>query len=297
MQIEVLRRSGKSIRGVAKVLGRSPNTISRELKEKTVKEIYDPKKAQQKTYVRRQKSKRECMKVAKDRYLSWFVDTHVRQRWSPERMSGYLRLMGYEVSTKAIYTFIRSRSLDGYLLYTKRKRKQKKHTPQWADGRKYIDTRPDSEDYGHFEADFIVSAKNSASLLVVVEKYTRHTWIEWLPNRKHATVTRAFQRICSDINAKTLTLDNDISFSHWRKLEEVLGTEIYFTHPYSSWEKGLVENTNRWIRLFVPKSSDIALVSHPTIQDALRWLNDLPRQCINFQSSKNLLLECNEGVS
>jgi IS30 family transposase len=289
IQIDLLYRNGVSIRGIARLLERSPNTISRELKEKKVKGVYLPKKAQQKTYHRRYLSKRSCMKVSMDLYLSKFVDTHIRLSWSPERMSGYLRLCGYEVSAKAIYRFVYRRSLDSYLIYHKRKRKQRRHKAQWLDGRQYIEKRPQICTSGHYEADFIVSSHNQVSLLVVVDKHTRYTKIERIPNRKHAIVTRAFKRMFRNTNVKTLTFDNDISFSHWKFLERELHTTIYFTHPYCSWEKGLVENTNRWIRLFVPKKSDIALATDSDIQNALYYLNEIPRQCLQYRTAEELL--------
>lgn len=292
VQIELLKRNGVSIRGIARLLERSPNTISRELKEKQVHGVYLPKKAHHKTYYRRYLSKRTCLKVARDPYLSWFVDTHIRQNWSPERMSGYLRFVGYQVSTKAIYRFVYQRSLDGYLLLRLRRKKHKRHRPQWGDGRRYIADRPVVSTSGHFEADFIVSAHNQASLLVVVDKHTRRAWVERIPNRKHAIVTRAFKKIFYDINVRTLTLDNDISFSHWRKLEIVLRTDIYFTHPYRSWEKGLVENTNRWIRLFVPKRCDISLVTDAKIERALHYLNEIPRQCLGYRTPTEIYQQC-----
>jgi len=289
IQIDLLYRNNVSIRGIARLLERSPNTISRELREKKVKGVYLPKKAHHKTYVRRYLSKRSCMKVSMNPYLSKFVDTHIRLNWSPQRMSGYLRLCGYKVSTKAIYRFVYRRSLDTYLIYHKRKKKHHRHKAQWLDGRQYIEKRPQVHTSGHYEADFIVSSHNQVSLLVVVDKHTRHTMIERIPNRKHAIVTRAFKRMFRDVNVKTLTLDNDISFSHWKFLERELNTTIYFTHPYCSWEKGLVENTNRWIRLFVPKKSDIALATDSDIQNALYYLNEIPRQCLNYQTATELL--------
>lgn len=288
VQIDMLYRKGVSIRGIGRLLERSPNTISRELLEKKVKGVYTPKKAQHKTYRRRYLSKRMCMKVSRDPYLSWFVDTHIRLKWSPERMSGYLSFCGYHVSTKAIYRFVYRRSLDSFLIYHKRRRKQRRHRAQWLDGRRYIDKRPAIAASGHYEADFVVSSHNQYSLLVVVDKHTRYTKIERIPNRKHAMVTRAFQRMFRGTNVKTLTLDNDISFGHWKDLEKILDTTIYFTHPYSSWEKGLVENTNRWIRLFVPKRCDIKSVTHADIQSALYYLNEIPRQCLDYQRTKDL---------
>lgn len=292
VQIELLNRSGVSLRAIGRLLERSPNTVSREIKEKQVHGVYLPKKAHNKTYYRRYLSKRQCLKVALDPYLSLFVDTHIRQKWSPERMSGYLNSLGYQVSTKAIYRFVYTRSLDGYFLLRSRRKKQWRHRPQWSDGRRYIKDRPLVSTSGHFEADFIVSSHNQVSLLVVVDKHTRRAWIERIQNRKHAVVTRAFKKIFNGINAKSLTLDNDISFSHWKQLEQELHTTIYFTEPYRSWEKGLVENTNRWIRLFVQKRCDIALVSPTKIQQSLQYLNEIPRQCLGFKTALEVYTQC-----
>lgn len=292
VQIELLKRSGVSLRSIARLLERSPNTISREVKEKQVNGLYLPKKAQHKTYYRRHLSKRQCLKVGLDSYLSKFVDTHIRLNWSPERMSGCLKNQGYQVSTKAIYRFVYQRSLEGYLLLKTGRKRSRRHRPQWSDGRRYIADRPKIVTSGHFEADFVVSSHNQTSLLVVVDKHTRRTWIERIPNRKHAVVTRAFKSIFRNINVKTLTLDNDISFSHWKKLEMVLQTKIFFTQPYRSWEKGLVENTNRWIRLFVPKRGDIALVADAKIERALHYLNEIPRQCLGYRTTLEVYQQC-----
>ncbi len=292
VQIELLKRSGVSLRSIAAVLGRSPNTISRELREKLVGGVYLPKNAHHKTYYRRYLSKRQCLKVSRDPYLCQFVDRHIRNRWSPERIAGYLRCTGYTVSTKAVYRFVYARSLEGYLLLKSRHKRYRRHRPQWGDGRKYIEQRPVVSTSGHYEADFIVSHHNQSSLLVVVDKHTRRTWIERLPNRKHAVVTRAFKSIFRNINVKTLTLDNDISFSHWQELEQQLHTKVYFTHPYRSWEKALVENTNRWIRLFVPKRCDIALVSLAKIEQALHYLNEIPRQCLGYRTTLEVYQQC-----
>jgi len=292
VQIELLKRNGVSTRGIARLLERSPNTISREVREKVVGGVYLPKKAHHKTYWRRYQSKRQCLKVGLDSHLSWFVDTHVRKQWSPERMAGYLRGSGYTVSTKAIYRFVYARSLEGYLLLKSRRKKPRRCRPQWGDGRTYIEDRPPIDCSGHFEADFVVSSHNQTALLVVVDKHTRRTWIERIHNRKHAVVTRAFRTIFRNINVKTLTLDNDIAFLQWRELEKQLQTIVYFTHPYRSWEKGLVENTNRWIRLFVPKRSDIALVSPANLERALQYLNEIPRQCLGYRTAADVYQQC-----
>ena len=73
-------------------------------------------------------------------------------------------------------------------------------------------------------------------------------------------------------------------------MEKELNTKIYFCEPYHSWEKGLVENTNRWIRLFVKKKSDIELVTETKLEKIHSWFNDYPREIIGFRTSNELEL-------
>lgn len=292
VELAVLRRQGVSMRRIARILGRSSNTISRELREKRVKGRYAPKKAQHKTYWRRYRSKRDCMKVAINGWLSHTVPEKLRMGWSPERIAGWCTKEGHPVSKSSVYRYVDSRCLERYLFSRKYPRKggKRRHRSGVAhDGRKFIDVRPPfRNESGHYEADFIVSGENAASLLVIVDRYTRRVRIKKLPNRKHALIVRAFCEMFEGIRVKTLTLDNDVSFARWRELEHTLKTAIYFTHPYHSWEKGLVENTNRWVRLFVPKRTDVAGVSDDTLSSAEQYLNETPRQCLNYRTAAEM---------
>ena len=283
-----LHAAGSSARSIATLLGRSPNTIARELREKKVKGEYAVKKAQHKTYYRRYLSKRDCMKVAMDAPMSRFVKKKLEEGWSPERIAGVLRLEGQAVSTKAVYKYVHSRCLERHLFWRKhhvRGGPKRRHTKTPADGRRYIEKRPPVVGSGHFEGDFIVSSHNAASLLVVVDRYTRRTRVRRLPNRKHATVSRAFGDMLRGVKVQTLTLDNDVSFNHWKKLQKLLHTKIYFTHPYHSWEKGLVENTNRWIRTIVQKKRDITTVTGDELRSIEQMLNEVPRQCLGYRTA------------
>ena len=136
---------------------------------------------------------------------------------------------------------------------------------------------------GHFEVDLIVSKHSAFVLLVVVEMLTKRTWVLRLPNRKRHTIRAAFSSIFSGVSVKSITTDNDIAFTHWAELEEIIQAPIYFCHPYHSWEKGLVENTNRWIRCFVPKRRDIASVTKEDLDEIHAFLNDRPRECLGFR--------------
>jgi IS30 family transposase len=283
-----LHKAGTSVRSIAAMLDRSPNTISRELREKKVRGRYVVKKAQHKTYVRRYLSKRDCMKVALDAELSRLVTEKLEHGWSPERIAGFLKLEGKPISTKAIYKYVYSRCLEQHLFWRKhhvRGGPKRRYAKTPADGRKYIEKRPALQGSGHFEGDFIVSKHNTVSLLVVVDRYSRRARVRKVFNRKHATVSRALKDMLRGVKVKTLTLDNDISLNHWRVLQKLLRTKIYFTHPYHSWEKGLVENTNRWIRTIVEKRRDIATVTDGELRSVEHMLNEIPRQCLGYRTA------------
>jgi IS30 family transposase len=289
--IEKLWNGRVSIREIAGFLGRSPSTISYEIARNSVNGVYDASKANHKAYAIRWRSKTQCLKVAMGSFLGCFVEERIQKpyRWSPKQMSGYLsEELGITCSPKAIYKFIESRGLERHLFWrwNKRKggRKRTKHAPP-RDGRVYVDERPDIQgEYGHFECDFIVSRQSTWVFLVIVEILTKHAWVVKLPNRKRTTIRDAFSSVFRGVTVKSLTTDNDIAFTAWRELEYIIQAPLYFCHPYHSWEKGLVENTNRWIRCFVPKRRDIETVSEEEMKEIHTFLNDRPREVINFRT-------------
>lgn len=288
--IEVMYRAGTEIRRIAEFLRRSPNTVSREIRKNSVRGAYGAEKAKQKASARRWRAKRQCLKVAMSGFLCAFVEERLEQKWSPKQISGYLkREMGIRCSGKAIYKFAESRGLNHLLFWGWNHHQGGRKRAHWKnprDGRHFIDERPEQTGAGHFEADFVVSRESSWVLLVAVDTQTRQTFIRKLPNRKRDTIRAAFSSLFRGVSVKSITTDNDIAFTCWRELEVLLNTRIYFTHPYHSWEKGLVENTNRWIRSFVPKRRDIASVSEEELREVLSFLNDRPRECIGFRSPR-----------
>ena len=295
--IEKLFVAQVQLREIARFLLRSPNTISREIRKNTVAGMYLARKANHRAYFKRWRSKRQCLKVAMDQFLCRFVEKKLREKWSPEQISGYLKIeMGIRCSAKCIYKFANKRSLDHLLFWGwnnvrgGRKRYAYK-TPR--DGRKYIEQRPFSNGLGHFELDFIVSRQSAWSFLVAADRISKNTLIRKLPNRKRATVLSALSAMFGGKRVASITTDNDIAFVNWREIESLLKTQVYFTHPYHSWEKGLVENTNRWIRCFVPKRRDIESVSEEELDEIHSFLNDRPREVIGFRIPSLYNLETN----
>jgi transposase, IS30 family len=288
--IEKLYRVGVLIRRIAEVLGRSPNTISREIGKNSVSGIYEVEKAEQKVSARRWRAKKQCLKVALDPFLCQFVIERLSKpyRWSPKQISGYLKKeMGIRCSAKAIYKFAESRGLDHLLFWGWNNHKGGRKREHWKtkkDGRKYIDVRPERFGTGHIELDFIVSKESTWVLLVAVDRQSKRVWVRKLPNRKRDTIRAALSCMFHGVALRSITTDNDIAFTCWKELEVLLHAPIYFTHPYHSWEKGLVENTNRWIRCFVPKRRDIESVTEEELNEIHSFLNDRPRECIGFRS-------------
>ena len=288
--IEVMYRAGTVIRCIAEFIHRSPNTVSSEIRKNSVRGSYVAEKAKQKVSARRWRAKQQCLKVAMSSFLSLFIEEKLERKWSPKQISGHLkREYGVICSAKAIYKFAESRGLDHLLFWGWNDHKGGRKRGRWKtahDGRSYIDARPEIIGVGHFELDFIVSKGSSWVLLVVVDTVAKKTWVRKLPNRKRDTVRAALSRLFHGVDLKSITTDNDIAFTCWRELEVLLNTHIYFTHPYHSWEKGLVENTNRWIRCFVPKRRDISSVTQEELDEIHGFLNDRPRECIGFRSPR-----------
>jgi IS30 family transposase len=293
--IEKLRNKNYGIRYIAKVLDRSVCTISMEIKRNSRNNIYTHNIAKQKKSYRRSNSKVDCLKVAMSSFIQEKVFELIELKHSPREISGYLkREHNIICSAKAIYRFMYSRSLETKLFYGWNKKKTgPKYTKNTKlnDGRVYIEDRPKEITVFDWEMDFIVSKKSSFVVLVLVNRLTRFSIVQILPNRKHTTISGALSTLSKYYVMKTITTDNDIAFNKWKQLEDIIHGKIYFCHPYHSWEKGLVENTNRWIRCFVPKKKDIALVSIKDLKEIDSFINHKYRAVTGFVSPYSLQLE------
>ena len=180
--IEKLLGTQMGIRGIAEVLDRSPNTISREIEKNSVYGVYAAQKADHKAYATRWRSKQDCLKVALDAFLTRFVTEKLKKKWSPKQISGHLKVeYGITCSAKAIYKFAESRCLEQHLFWRWNKCKggrKKNRSGLPHDGRVYIDERPPVDGVGHLEMDFIVSKHSCSVLLVVVDRLTQRRWGE-----------------------------------------------------------------------------------------------------------------------
>lgn len=303
--IEKMCRAGASLTDIGKTLGRGKSTISEEIKANGGREKYRADRAIRRAYWKQYRKKKDCNKVALDGHLSRFVEKHLPLGWSPGVMSSRLALQSGlpYASEKSIRKFIGKRSgLERYLFWNRNDHKsghKRKSTLFLSDpNRKWIEMRPTTAlfSYGHWEMDFIVSKHNTWVLLVCVEKYSKLLRLALLPNRTAEVVQDALSRILKGYTVTSITTDNDIAFQKWKELEEVLATSIYFCHPYHSWEKGLVENSNRWIREFVPKKTDLKSISDEFVSDIEMYFNHKPRECLGGRTSYEVMMEKECGI-
>lgn len=280
---------------------RSKSAIADEWKINAVKGIYDPAKAQQKSYVRRRNAKYQGKKIAGHDQLRKFVEGKLMDDQSPQAIAGRIRKQEKHlpsVSKESIYRYIQSpygRNIEIHRQQKRgRKRSRRTKVPQ-LDGRVFIDKRPQYINKrtraGHAEADFIVSGKSGYGiLLVVVDRKLRTAFLERILVVTIRQVHNAFLRILKRYpEMKSFTTDNDILFQHHKKLEKLLGIKIYFCHPYHSWEKGAVENVNKVIRKDIPKGSDLSRYSRKFIVSLEQKLNRRSMKCLDYATPQEAL--------
>ena len=300
-QIDLYLKEGKKFRRIAKLMRKSRNAISYEVKVNAVRGNYDWKKADAKAKLRRRQSKYQGMKVVDRPELRKFVVAKLMEDWSPEEIAGRLKYVEKKlpyVSAKGIYKFVASvygRQVEKFLRCKGKKKKGGSRTKviQLKD-RVFIDKRPKSVEkrsfFGDWEGDFIVSGRSGKGvLLVLVERKSRYVIIRRLLTQTSDQVNAMIVQLLGGIVLfNSLTLDNDIVFRKHKALSALLGRPVYFTHPYHSWEKGTVENMNKWIRQYVKKGSDISAYSEKYIQFVEDRLNDRPRECLKSRTPREI---------
>ena len=296
-QIYVLRQQGFSVRKIAKILHRSPSTISRELRRNKGAKGYRPKQAQRLADERRRNAHKH-IRFTPD--VKRMVIEKLELQWSPEQISGWLKENGFpSISHEAIYEFIRINAREGGQLYKNLRQGHRKRRKCYGSGktargqlknRVSIDERPDVVDqnteFGHWEGDTIIGRNHKGAIVTLVERKSKMLKMAILPNRKAETVKEAIIELLMDIKyqVKTITLDNGKEFAHHESFAEELAAQVYFAHPYHSWERGLNENTNGLIRQYFPKKTDFSKITKKEIDKVEYFLNTRPRKKLGYRN-------------
>lgn len=241
-----------------------------------------------------------------DAYLLRVKDLIINQKYSPEAV--HYIVEDNKVCIKTLYNYIHAEHVKGLTInnlpYARpKKKKTAGKKAKRLPGGKSIEQRSghvlDKKEYGHWEMDTVYSSRDDKTcLLVLSERMTRDELIFKIKDRTTKSVLKALDRYEKKIGSpafrhtfKTITCDNGVEFADWQSIERSCRTkgkrtELYYCHPYSSWERGLNENQNRFIRRWIPKGDDIGLYSAAEIQQLQDWLNNYPRSIFNGLSAK-----------
>jgi IS30 family transposase len=300
-EIAILLKKDYSLRDIGHALGRNPSSVSREIKLNSVSGEYNPRKAKHKTYVRRKRSKYQCMKIRENLWLENYVEAGLKSYWTPEQISGRLKTdYGYAViSAKSIYEYIYSsygQHLACYLTYRHDQRRNKSPKRGRASGhiknRIFIDDRPnivnERKRFGDFEADTLGAIRSDKQILTgIAERMSRYLLLRKVSRLKYTVdgfneSLNPYQKII-----QTITLDN--GFENHRH-EELKG-DTYFCHPFSSWEKGTVENLFGRLRRFIPKKESLKCYPPEKISAIMSIMNNTPRKCLNYRTPAEVFNE------
>lgn len=309
---EVISR-GLSMRVIASELGRAPSTVSREINRNGGYACYRASDAEEAAWQRALRPK--ACKLAGRPELVREVSRKLQGKWSPEQIAGWLKRKypddeRYHVSHETIYKslFIQARGvLKKELLAclrSQRKMRRSRHASQKGKGLgKIVDAvsireRPASvEDRavpGHWEGDLLAGSKNS-HIATLVERHSRYVMLAKVSDGRTDTVIRALikqsRKLPSELY-KSLTWDRGSELSDHKDFTLATDIQVYFCDPHSPWQRGSNENTNRLLRQYFPKGTDLSVHSQAKLSAVARQLNERPRKTLGFETPAERFNAC-----
>lgn len=305
--------AGGSLRAIARMLGRAPSTISREVLRNGGPDRYRAARSDQAAWDRALRPK--ACKLACQPFLAWTVSDRLQRKWSPEQIAGWLKRTypgepHNQVSHETIYRslFIQARGvLKKELLEhlrAKRTIRRSRHASLKGDGLGEIKDavsireRPASiEDRavpGHWEGDLIGGSRNSY-VATLVERCSRYVMLVKVAGKDTESVVSALieqsRQLPSELY-QSLTWDRGKELADHKRLALASHVEVYFCDPRSPWQRGSNENTNRLLRQYLPRGTDLSLLSQAQLSAIARQLNERPRKTLLYRTPAEKFAEC-----
>jgi len=297
-----MKSANKSIREIARYMGRHPSTISREIKRNGDKLWYHPVHAQEK-YVSRRKYAKVRKLTSKDTLREHVIQA-LKTGMSPDAISGRLKLThkycpDMHISHESIYTWIYSKAAAGDDLYKylprgvkkRHRRLNKRRTRIQIPGRISIHSRPLSvknrRKIGHWEGDTITGKGHHGYIATLVERKTLFLVAGLMTNKEPSTCNRAILEAYGNVHnkvIKTITFDNGSEFYKHADLQEALECKVFFADPYSAWQRGINEHINGLLRKYFPKSMSFIELTQNDVDEAVAKLNNIPRKSLGYKT-------------
>ena len=296
-QIYALKKSGLSIRGVARALEVSASTVSRELHRNGGRRGYRMKQAQRFSESRRRFASSRPRKLTEA--LWGRIEGKLCLQWSPQQIAGRLRLQGgASVGKTWIYRQVWKDRSNGGTLYRNLRRRGKKanRRGRCGAGRGVIPGRVDIVErpavveskrrVGDWELDTIIGARHRGALVSMVDRCLKFTFLRGVERKTSSAVGGAVLACLRPVSAlaHTLTADNGKEFSGHREVAAGLSAGFYFATPYHSWERGLNEHTNGLVRQYFPKATDFTGVGEARVRQVQDLLNGRPRRALGYRT-------------
>jgi len=324
--IEILLKENLTIFEISKRLGRHKRTIEREIGKGSVRLLNSDLSFRQEycadtgqmVYDRNGRNKGPGLKIGKDHKLAKHIEQKiVKEKYSPDAVIGEIKAKGLEfgtsICTKTLYNYIEQEvfaNITNKDLPVKKDKKKGSYRKVKIAHKNLkgtsIEERPaeveNREEYGHWEMDCVVGnhGGSGAALLVLSERQRREEIIYKMDSKTQESVQKVLDALEKKYGKhfgekfKTITVDNGSEFLDFKGLERSVNNpeeqrvKVYYAHPYSSWERGTNENSNKLIRRFIPKGADIGKISKSKIKSIEKWMNNYPRRILGYKSPNDI---------
>lgn len=308
------RQRGTTLRNIASLLGRSPSTLSREIRRNKIsKHVYCAQRAAA-TYRQRRKHSVKSSKIASNLILRGEIESYLMdKKWSPEQISAFLKKRysnqsAMQVSHETIYAHIYAYPKGGLkkLLVQSLRRGKSKRGPRGTKDSCYsslkiapeqvISNRPEEIDTreiaGHWEGDLIVGAMNKSSVGTLVERKTGYLILSKMQSKSAQHVREGFEANMKNLPAflrLSMTYDRGAEMAQHPLMSKHLDMRIYFADRSAPWQRGSSENINGLLRQFLPKGEDLSVCTQDEL-DYIAWLlNTRPRKRFDFRTPQQMM--------
>ena len=294
------KKEGLSIRKISELMGRSPSSISRELRRNVGKKGYRPAHAHFVAQKRKHFSKITAICPGSIEYE--YVCSKLKLYWPPEAIAGRWNSEGHStrISANTIYRHIRLGLLPGISakdnLRRRGKRPKCKHGGQMTiHPNRLISEWPteisNRSRIGDWEGDTITGKIGSGLIDTLVDRRSRYLIAGKVPNKAAKTNRASIEKLLSNVPVKSISFDNGVEFAEHEAIEQTLGTKVYFAEPHSPWQRGTNEYTNGLLRFFFPRGSDFKLITQEEVECVVELLNNRPRKCLGWKTPKEIFLK------
>ena len=304
--IAIMHSAGFRMKEIAHELKRNPSTISREISRNSssVRKNYKAIQAQQRAETRKQESHRKVR--LKEPAIQRYTEKKLKQGYTPEQIAGRIKLdLGLKTNHESIYLFIYYDRPDLIVHLVRGHRKRQKRASKTGKrmlkipNRTMISERPKEisqrASLGHWEGDTIISRASKVTLAVIRERSMQLMFVIKIKRRNASSFKEAIIKMMKRVPKKfrkSITFDNGLENAAHEEISRILNVKIYFCNPYSSWEKGGVENGIGLIRRYFPKKTDFALISKKQVENIESLLNNRPRKSLGFLTPLEVFKNC-----